>query len=421
MEVAGLVIAVVPLMITALKQYTDARRGWRQFRRTSLYLSRLIQALREQSFLLETDLQQLLRAAGSEDDIMNDDRGERQAFVLKSDVATKIAAYMGKAYDPYVQALGLCEESVKEVVKRIWKCVPGCESGSLAGVVEANKSKNGKSTFLRRIKLSLDKSEIEGLVGDIESASKRLRRLSKCAILVHDMRSESTKVSKFTKFLQSIRTQADRLYWVVAESLSSCYHNEHDTKLLLNDRLEQFITTQKPISFSLAIISPSEVGSRSRLSHSIQINVLEDEVFSTDHLHSRVRKVTFTKNLHQFTVRSTGFTKTPERRLPDKRAVKRQMLELGVLLLEIWHETSLEIWAASVGLTIQSSYGSRYDAARKWLSESDTVLVSYWDAIDRCIECDFPALSDWQDSAFRKSVCEGVVKPLCHNSSCFTD
>ena len=111
----------------------------------------------------------------------------------------------------------------------------------------------------------------------------------------------------------------------------------------------------------------------------------------------------------------------PERRLPDKRAVKRQMLELGVLLLEIWHETSLEKWAASEGLIIQSSYGSRYDAARKWLSESDTVLVSYWDAVDRCIECDFPALSDWKDSAFRKSVCEGVVKPLCHNYSCLTD
>ena len=114
------------------------------------------------------------------------------------------------------------------------------------------------------------------------------------------------------------------------------------------------------------------------------------------------------------------FTKTPERRLPDKRAVKRQMLELGVLLLEIWHETSLENWATTVGLTIQSSYGSRYDAARKWLSESDTVLVSYWEAVERCIECDFPALSDWQDSAFMKSVCEGVVKPLCH-SSCLND
>ena len=151
------------------------------------------------------------------------------------------------------------------------------KSGSLTGALEANKSKNGKSTILRRIKLSLDKGEIEGLVGDIESASKRLRRLNKCATLAHDMRSASTKVSKFTKFLLSIRTQADRLYGVVADSLSSCCHDEHETKLLLNGRLEQFITTQKPISFSLAIISPSEAGSGYRLSHSMQVDVLEDE------------------------------------------------------------------------------------------------------------------------------------------------
>ena len=127
MEVAGLVITVMPLMISALKQYTEARRGLRQFRRTSLYLSRLIQALREQKFLLETDLQQLLRAAGSEDDIVIDDHGDSQAFVVKSDVAAKLRSYMDKAYDPYIQALDLCEESVKEVVKRIWKCIPGCE------------------------------------------------------------------------------------------------------------------------------------------------------------------------------------------------------------------------------------------------------------------------------------------------------
>ena len=151
------------------------------------------------------------------------------------------------------------------------------KSGSLAEVLKANKSKSGKSTFLRRIKLCLDKREIEELVWDIETASKRLRRLSKSATLVHDMRSASTKVSKFTRFLQSIQTQADRLYWVVADSLSSCCHDEHDTKLLLNDRLEEFKTMQKPISFSLAIMSPSAAGSGSLLSHGMRVDVLADE------------------------------------------------------------------------------------------------------------------------------------------------
>ncbi len=153
------------------------------------------------------------------------------------------------------------------------------KSGSLAEVVKANKSKSGKTTFFRRIKLSLDKREIEELIWDIDGASKSLRRLSKSAALIHDnkMHSVSTKVSKFARFLHSIQTQADRLYLAIADSLSSCCHDEHETKLLLNDRLEQFKTRQRPISFSLAIMSPSEAGSGSLLSHNLQIDVLEDE------------------------------------------------------------------------------------------------------------------------------------------------
>ena len=127
MEVAGLVIAVLPLMISGLKQYAKARRGMRQFRRTSLYLAHLIQALREQKFYLETDLEQLLRAAGFEEDITSVDYSDPQALILKTDVAAKLGPYMGKAYDPYIEALRLCEESVKEVLKRIWKFLPGCE------------------------------------------------------------------------------------------------------------------------------------------------------------------------------------------------------------------------------------------------------------------------------------------------------
>ena len=139
MEVAGLVIAVVPLMISALKQYAKARRGMRQFRRTSLYLAHLIQALREQKFYLETDLEQLLRAAGFEEDITSVDYGDPQAYILKTNVAAKLGPYMGKAYDPYIEALSLCEESIKEVLKRIWKFVPGCEVSESCQVEECWK------------------------------------------------------------------------------------------------------------------------------------------------------------------------------------------------------------------------------------------------------------------------------------------
>ena len=127
MEVAELVIAVVPLIISALEQYREARRGIRRFKRISFHLNRLIQALREQIFCLETDLQQLLKAAEFEEDITDVDHEDLQAFILRSDVGAKLGPYMGKAYDPYIQALSLCEESVREVLERIWNFVPGCE------------------------------------------------------------------------------------------------------------------------------------------------------------------------------------------------------------------------------------------------------------------------------------------------------
>lgn len=151
------------------------------------------------------------------------------------------------------------------------------KSGSLAEVAKASKSKSGTFTLLRRIQFALNSCKIEELIGDIDSASKSLRRLSKSAALVHEMRSAPTHISKFTRFLQSVQIEADRLYSAVGDSLSSCRHVEHDTKLLLNDRLEQFKTREKPSSFSLAIMSPSEGVSRVLLSHGVQVDVLEDD------------------------------------------------------------------------------------------------------------------------------------------------
>ena len=127
------------------------------------------------------------------------------------------------------------------------------------------------------MRFSLDEREIAQLSKEVDGASKRLRRLSKSAAIVHEVRSAPTNISKFTRLLQSVQIEADRLYSAVGDSLSSCCHVEHDTKLLLNDRLEQFKTRERPISFTLAIMSPSEGVSRILLSHGVQVDVLEDD------------------------------------------------------------------------------------------------------------------------------------------------
>lgn len=101
---------------------------------------------------------------------------------------------------------------------------------------------------------------------------------------------------------------------------------------------------------------------------------------------------------------------------------RNQLLNLGILLLEIGHEKLFESWTSAHGFILTQTYGSRYDAASAWLHDSaGKLLSSYYDAAARCIECTFQTRSPipgWEDLDFRKSVCELVIKPLWNN--CFT-
>ena len=118
-----------------------------------------------------------------------------------------------------------------------------------------------------------------------------------------------------------------------------------------------------------------------------------------------------------------SFSELPAPCPPHKLNARHQLLNLGILLLEIGHEKSFESWTSTHGYTLDRTYGSRYDAASEWLRDSQSELMpSYYDATARCIECTFQTgprrpFPDWEDSDFRKSVCELVIKPLWGNCS----
>jgi hypothetical protein len=100
-------------------------------------------------------------------------------------------------------------------------------------------------------------------------------------------------------------------------------------------------------------------------------------------------------------------------------SVRRTMLELGILLLELWHQQTFAFFIANSQITASNTIGCRYDAACQWADESiHNIMPFYHDVVKRCVECNFamspsgPAEFDWNDSTFRKSVCEHVLQPL---------
>lgn len=117
------------------------------------------------------------------------------------------------------------------------------------------------------------------------------------------------------------------------------------------------------------------------------------------------------------------FSGVPAAGQPHKVEARYQLLNLGIILLEIRHQISFEYWVSANGFTLDSSYSTRYTAASRWLLDSSgEVEPSYFDTAARCIECNFQtrsAIPTWEDLDFRKSICELVIKPLWTN--CSTD
>jgi hypothetical protein len=100
-------------------------------------------------------------------------------------------------------------------------------------------------------------------------------------------------------------------------------------------------------------------------------------------------------------------------------SVRRTMLELGILLLELWNQQTFASFIADAKISASHTVGCRYDAACQWADESiDHIMPFHHKVIKRCVECNFatnpggPVEIDWNDTTFRKSVCEHVLQPL---------
>ena len=94
---------------------------------------------------------------------------------------------------------------------------------------------------------------------------------------------------------------------------------------------------------------------------------------------------------------------------------RSMLLELGIILLELWNETTLELYYASTKFTVRDDYFTRLSLAQRWLEESENyMLPAYHDAVARCIRTQFdgcPVNPVW-DETLRAGLMKSVIEPL---------
>ncbi|KAK0673573.1 hypothetical protein QBC41DRAFT_298457 [Cercophora samala] len=90
------------------------------------------------------------------------------------------------------------------------------------------------------------------------------------------------------------------------------------------------------------------------------------------------------------------------------------LVELAILLLEIWHNEAFEAWASSTATDI-STVGYRRLAASKWLKSPETesnVPLQYLKAIEQCLTLWVGRSQSWNDDEFWRYYCENIILPL---------
>lgn len=98
----------------------------------------------------------------------------------------------------------------------------------------------------------------------------------------------------------------------------------------------------------------------------------------------------------------------------QKHNAELELLNLDIMILELWHNTAVETFAASAQIPLEPDYYSRLRVAKKWIEVSQNNMLPDIDsAAKRCVGCRFDvADADLDDMKFISGVYEGVVKPL---------
>ena len=126
LEVAGLILAVYPILVTSLDQYKSINRKRDFFRKRDQHVAKLIDALREQQILIESDLELLLRAADLGDDVINEIKaGDCLHLLSANNLKEDVETYMGGRYAQYVLILERSEKALIEIASNLNNLKPG--------------------------------------------------------------------------------------------------------------------------------------------------------------------------------------------------------------------------------------------------------------------------------------------------------
>ncbi|KIW35146.1 uncharacterized protein PV07_01861 [Cladophialophora immunda] len=242
LEIAGTVLAVIPLLLPALDLYKSGLSRASVFFRRRKHVEKLIHALHLQKTLLTENVRTLVIRAGIDvDDIPEDPQQLFELLRDDDDLKEKVEAYLGtEANKLYMCAVVACEEVVRNVAAHIEGFLPAgqlTQLGSLKAFIQANGQSLGNGLDLKaRFNLTLGRSDVDKSIHELDKSVLVLERLSAAVAANRDAVESaiSRTATKLVAVVAKSRENATTLYSAIANGWTCKFHKSHEVKLRLD-------------------------------------------------------------------------------------------------------------------------------------------------------------------------------------------
>ncbi|KAI9764814.1 MAG: hypothetical protein M1839_005706 [Geoglossum umbratile] len=234
-ETAGLVLAVLPLFISALEHYNDGLEPIKAFWDIDHQLPIQIRRLRNQHVHFEQTLRILLAQLVEADEVEEMIAAPNSGIWKTVEIQERLERRLQESYNAYQDTVNHMEEIMKRIAKdfRIDHSERANRS-NLEALLKTNTREDGAFEFKRRIKFAMSGKRMKSLLDDLDECNKELERFTDKSERLVPYRKE-TKFPAATS-LNQVRTYAKSLYSVLC--IGTNCHVCHQVKLRLERRIK---------------------------------------------------------------------------------------------------------------------------------------------------------------------------------------
>lgn len=285
MEVVGLVFGAIPLVISALQTYKDAKKLGGRFLNRKKHVEKLIRALQEQHGALETILHWLFKAI----DEPYDETRVGSCFE-DADVRLKMVEYLGpggsKSFD---LALKRAQQAVEQIARSIKEFLPETRpmEDTLKAVILIHSADGESFKFQKSWKLSMAEENVEEEIKELRESTSFLWQLQNMGVSMRQMEASTPlkHSKKLTDSLVRIQNYAMHLYKAISIGWTPGCHSTHEARLVLEDRLETAaavtmypkFSQKRPLDFNIIFVSEN-IPVCDMLWHEARVRVIEGDL-----------------------------------------------------------------------------------------------------------------------------------------------